>query len=406
MAFKRIEIHKNINLQSRKEGFRKIAPNDKEYQNVMEFLRLLTLGEINGKPIGENRQRKILDMFLIFFKNYDKPTSQTTLEDLRQFKEKLSNNKIKKENGDNYSEETKADLTETIVRYFEYQYPDKLSKWIKENKHSKMPLRKWFVIKPDKRTPEALSEAEVERLYKACKNATERFLIAVLFDSGARAGEFLNIRFEDVQEPTADFPYYKIDLKEEYSKTEGRVIGLYWKYSTDAIKEYLAECDKTDKTKQVFPHDYDNVRGFLRRIGMRALKRAVHFHLFRKTSATFYAGKLKNRQQLCYRYGWEFSSEMPDVYIKRAGLVEDEVKDRMLNTSLEILQKENQELKTQFGLMKESSSKELDSLKKQMDENEKKHIDEVFAMNMMALWKSGVLTKKQYLEAIEYKTAS
>ena len=43
------------------------------------------------------------------------------------------------------------------------------------------------------------------------------------------------------------------------------------------------------------------------------------YHLFRHSSATYYADKM-NRQQLCIRYGWAFSSDMPDIYISRAGV--------------------------------------------------------------------------------------
>ncbi len=58
-------------------------------------------------------------------------------------------------------------------------------------------------------------------------NNEERFVIAVLFDSGARAEEFHNIRREDIQLPSGSDNYVQITLKEEYSKTNGRTISLY-----------------------------------------------------------------------------------------------------------------------------------------------------------------------------------
>jgi len=73
---------------------------------------------------------------------------------------------------------------------------------------------------------------EIEKLWKKCKSESERFLIAVLFDSGARIEEFLNIRYEDLQLPDKSSNYVKLTLKEEYSKTTGRVISLSWKHST------------------------------------------------------------------------------------------------------------------------------------------------------------------------------
>jgi len=62
----------------------------------------------------------------------------------------------------------------------------------------------------------------------------------------------------------------------------------------------------------------------------------VHPHLFRHSSATYYASKL-NRQELCYRYGWRFSSDMPDVYISRAGMENHQLDEKFTQTELSTL---------------------------------------------------------------------
>ncbi|GAI14807.1 unnamed protein product, partial [marine sediment metagenome] len=217
---------------------------------------------------------------------------------------------------------TLRDYAEVIRSFYGWKYPEKFAKW---------ELNKWFKIPKENKTPEILKEFEVEKLYDACKTNAERYMIAVLFDLGCRAEEFLNIRFEDIIEPTENFPYYKIDLKEEYSKTEGRTPGLYWKYSTDAIKNHLEDLDKTDIKKQVFPKDYDAVRIFITRLGKKILNKRVHLHMFRKSSATHYANLDLGREKLCIRYGWKFSSNMPDIYIKRAGIKEEEIKEKIIS---------------------------------------------------------------------------
>jgi len=63
------------------------------------------------------------------------------------------------------------------------------------------------------------------------------------------------------------------------------------------------------------------------------LKKEIYPHLFRHSSATHYASKL-NRQELCYRYGWAFSSDMPDVYISRAGMNNKELDEKFESTEL------------------------------------------------------------------------
>jgi hypothetical protein len=199
-------------------------------------------------------------------------------------------------------------------------------------------LTDWLDTRVPEKTPDYLSEQEIEKLYKACKNNAERFLIAVLFDSGARAEEFHNIRYEDIQILNERENFVKITIKTEYSKTTGRTISLYWKNSLEAVRDYLKEREqegiKSDEA--VFENSYDNMRQFLIRLGKKVLKKSVHYHLFRHSSATYYAPKL-NRQQLCYRYGWRFSSDMPDVYISRSGMENKDLDEKFESTKLEDL---------------------------------------------------------------------
>jgi len=368
MAFQKVSIHP-LDLESRKKGLRKHLPTESEYNKILEHLRLLANGEITGKPIGERRQVKLIDMFSLFFKNINKSSATFTKEDLSKFKELLLNDKIRKENDNPYSDETKEDCTETIVRYLEIAYPEKVIKWASPTK----PFRKWFVIRASKKTPEYLTEQEIETLYNTCKTIEGKYLIAVLFDSGARIEEFLNIRHEDIERPTANFPYYKIDFKEEYSKTDGRKIGMYWAKSTEAIGKYLELMEKKDSKEQVMKNEYDAVRMFLSRLSKKVLNKQVTPHLLRKSSATYYADKL-NRQQLCKRFGWKFSSEMPDIYISRAGVDESQVKEVMFNDDLNVIKKENSELKTKYDMLKqgiEDSLRQIAEMKNELAKGKK-----------------------------------
>jgi integrase len=70
------------------------------------------------------------------------------------------------------------------------------------------------------KTPDFLTEAEIDLLHKGCRNPEQRYLIAVLFDSGARAEEFHNIRMEDVFSAEGRESFFRLALKEEYSKTK------------------------------------------------------------------------------------------------------------------------------------------------------------------------------------------
>jgi integrase/recombinase XerD len=339
MSNVKIEIHHD-NLNRTKKNFKKEFPT--EYKHVNEFLRYASIGKINkGKKISDKRLAKYLYFLKIPFKFFKKPINKVTLKDMEKFITNLEKDKIKRVDGKKYRSSTKADIKITLRIYLKYRQPKKY-----------IVLTDWIDYRIKKSTPNYLSEKEAEKLYNSCKTNEERFLVTVLFDSGARAEEFLNIRFEDIIYPSESFPYFRLDLKEEYSKTKGRKIGLFWKYSTQAVKEYLDEQVQNNPKNPVYNKKYDAIRMFITRRGKKVLNKRVHFHLFRKGSATYYAKDL-NRQQLCVRYGWKFSSDMPDIYISRAGLDEEVVKDRIEAVTTNKLEKENQELKTQMGIMKE-----------------------------------------------------
>jgi predicted nuclease with TOPRIM domain len=51
-----------------------------------------------------------------------------------------------------------------------------------------------------------------------------------------------------------------------------------------------------------------------------------------------------NRYQLCAKYGWAFSSDMPDRYIERKGIIFDQIAEKGDTDQVSKLQKENRQL--------------------------------------------------------------
>ena len=130
----------------------------------------------------------------------------------------------------------------------------------------------------------------------------------VLFDSGARAEELLNVRLK------REHVFWKEDLncymiRLEYSKTKPRTISL--PLSTSYMTSWLEVHPAKDNPQaQLFPMTYPAMKMVVSRLGRRALGKRVTPHMLRHSSATFYANKLKNPYKLCYRYGWTMASEM------------------------------------------------------------------------------------------------
>jgi hypothetical protein len=75
-----------------------------------------------------------------------------------------------------------------------------------------------------------------------------------------------------------------------------------------------------DPEAPVWPINYPAFLKRLRTLAEIVLKRKVNPHMLRHSSATYWAPRM-NRYQLCAKYGWGFSSEMPDRYIKRKGII-------------------------------------------------------------------------------------
>ncbi len=281
MAYTPIQVY-HLSLDRRKKNIKQWRMPDEDKRAILRFLDELALGKVNkGHQISLARQAKYLDMLRIPLESFGKPTSRLTVKDVEAFEKKLCSGEIQSQKGRPYSSSTKADIRAALKVFL---------RW-KLGKRKGDDLTDWLDTRVPAKTPDYLSEAQVTALWKGCKSASERFLIAVLFDTGARASEFLNIRYEDIRLPGKGDNYVKITLKEEYSKTIGRTISLFWDKSLEAVQDYIREREAMGirADEPVFNGRYDQARCFLNRLGLRILKRPIHFHLFRHSSATYYA---------------------------------------------------------------------------------------------------------------------
>lgn len=332
----------------------KIPEQDKTI--VKKFFKDLEIGKVTGRPNNRGSVSSYFAYIRVCLHFFNKPLQDLTKEDIDELNEALLKNIIKKKRLKDgkcietpFEEIGKIKLKNALILLLKHTQREKA-----------IPLIELLKIKPrlKQKTVSYLTEQEIEKLYKGCKSAEERFLVAVLFDSGARAEEFHNIRREDIELPK-ESGYVKLTLKEEYSKTKGRTISLYWKHSLEAVREYLNErIEEGLKADDIiYKRDYRASRGFLDRLGKRILEKHIHYHLFRHSSATHYASEL-NRQQLCIRYGWKFSSPMPDIYISRKGLQDKELDEKFENVERIKIKEVNDKLRFELANIKEKSEQD------------------------------------------------
>ena len=357
----KINIHEpNSNIEGRLTYVDRWNVPEKVKKELRIFLNDLGRGKVNkGVQVSERTQVKYISLLrspLIYF---SKPIEKITKKDLEKYDDDLSKDKLISEKKKPFSLNMKKDIRIALRVLLRWKFGETKANEITD----------FFDTRDIKKTPDYLKETEIEKLYKACKTDEERYIIAVLFDSGARAEEFINLRYEDIELPDKNNNFPKITIKEEYSKTDGRTISLYWHNSAEAITDFVRERIKQGiKTNEpIITMTYDAVRFFISRLSQRVLKKPLHLHLLRHSSATHYATKL-NRQQLCYRYGWKFSSDMPDVYISRAGMNNKEIDEKFESTELGELKNQLKKEEFERKLNNERMGKILDFLSSKIDE--------------------------------------
>lgn len=353
---------------------------------LVRFLDDLGLGKVNrGRKISPERQLQYLNGLRLPLEFFNKPTGQLSLRDVEAFEKALSSGQPRNKcTGQPYAHNTQVEVRKLLKIFLRWRLgPAKA-----------LVLTDWLDTHHRPKTPDFLKEAEIERLYKHCRDARQRFLIAMLFDSGARAEEFHNLRFEDVYLPENQENFVKITVKQEYSKTLGRTIALYWKHSLEAVREYLAErvVEGIKPADPVFKGDYTATRKFLQRLGHKVLKRPVHYHLFRHSSTTYYATKL-NRQELCYRYGWKFSSNMPDIYISRAGMETQALDAKFTQTELATVKDDLAQME-QAAKIKDERIQQLEDAMRKLQQN-LDAVSRVLSLNPKAEDVEAALRRKQ-----------
>ena len=359
------------------------AQDKKDIKNG--WIRALRLGELTNKVVRDETLSSYLSDIKIALEHIKKPVAKLTEEDIRKFHEAMVVDKItysfkkREKNGKKvvetitaekpYSKNKKISIRRTFVLYLKWKLDEKAYKFIKLLKINLGGKEKDIY---------APTEPEVEKMYYGCRESFSRFFIAVLFDTGARAEEFHNIRMEDVIFPKAGESFIKIRFRPEFSKTKGRTISCYWKHSTKAITDYYDERLKagTQPTEPIFEKTYQTMRKFLHRLSKKTLGKSLHYHTLRHASASHYIYIIKNNHQFAYRYSWSFNSPMISRYSRRRDMSE-EVDKEIEQTEINTLKHEIEKIK----LNSDIKNKEFDKLKKDFVESLKKHADDMNQIN-------------------------
>ncbi len=316
------------------------------------------------KKIGKKRLLKCLYVLKNLSKWISKPFDEVNQEEIEKLVSNIEEDVYKIKNGNNYSEETKLDYKKILKKFY---------KWM-----GRVDLVEFMDMSIKPNEVPAITREEMEKLVNATPDPNIKAAIVVLFDGGARAEEFLNLRMKDLTKKRYDNDNdcYWINIR--HSKTFARNIPL--PLSTKYLNEWLAEHPyKNNPEALLFIITYNSLRKKVSRLAESVLKKHVWLHMLRHSSATYWAPKM-NRYQLCAKYGWAFSSDMPDRYIERKGIIFEQIAEKGDVDQTTKLQKENRILSEKMESLEREYSKVRKVLEfimpliENMDDNFKRQI--------------------------------
>jgi site-specific recombinase XerD len=243
----------------------------------------------------------LYDLSIWLGKNF----STSNADDVRTLVSKI-------ERMDKYAERTKYEYKMTLKKFY---------KWLRNNDHPEETV--WLKLKEKlnnhKLPGDILKEEEVKKLLDSAYSARDRALIAVLYESGCRIGEFIKIKMRDVE-----FDNYGMKINVT-GKTGGRKIRLV--SSVPYLTEWLSRhplSKQPDSPVWITESknlriNYPALRKILKVLAKRAgISKKVNPHNFRHSRATHLANYLTEAQMKEF-FGWTQSSEMAAVYVHLSG---------------------------------------------------------------------------------------
>lgn len=218
------------------------------------------------------------------------------------------------ENG--YKQWTVIDYKVLVKRFYKWSegkdeiYPEKV-RWIKDIKKG---------LKDTVKASDLLTKEDVIRMIESTTSLRNKALISVLYETGIRVGELLNIKLRDIDMHNAE----QMMIIEVTGKTGTRQVfmrGLK-KHLLDYLNSHPTRNDKSsylwvalDGSENKRPIDDARVRNMLKNVARRAkIDKHVKPHLFRHSLATHMAGILTEGEMKGV-FGWTNKSDMPSVYV-------------------------------------------------------------------------------------------
>ncbi|MBE5926227.1 MAG: integrase [Lachnospiraceae bacterium] len=242
-------------------------PEVKEIDNIQYLNMFVAAKRIEGCSERTIEYYKVTLQNM--FRDMNIPVRQITTEDLREY---LTQYQLK----NNCSKVTVDNIRRNLSSFFS---------WLEDEDHIlKSPIRRIHKIRTGTKVKETLTDENIEMLRDNCINVRDLAMIDLLYSTGIRVGELVNLNISDVNFEERECVVYGKGNKER---------RVYFDARTKIhLQEYLKE--RTDKNEALFvtldkPNYRLKISGVeirLRNLGRKLNIDKVHPHKFRRSMAT------------------------------------------------------------------------------------------------------------------------
>lgn len=255
------KLLKLVELLDKIECSPKDSPNNKDLLKLFETAK-------NVEGCSPKSMKYYLYVLKAFFEKITIPAKEITTDDIRNYLDGFSSEKVSKVSMDN--------IRRVLSSFFA---------WLEEEDYiRKNPVKRIHKIKSIKTIKQAYSDENIENLKDNCSNLRDKVIIELLSSTGMRVGELVNLNITSI----------------DFENKECIVLGkggkqrkVYFDSKTKLhLQHYLdSRIDKNDAlfVSMFKPFNRLQISGveiMLRKLGIKANISKVHPHRFRRTLAT------------------------------------------------------------------------------------------------------------------------
>lgn len=294
--------------------------------------------QIKGLKVETRRNQLFVLRRLSNFVN--KPFKEVTESDIKKFL-----TEVRTGDGREYSANVQKVFRITLKKFY---------KWL-EGDEDVVPRKvKWLKPGPKNRNGISadllLTEKDIKEMLEACTSSRDKAIVSTLYESAARASEFLNLKIGDV---FPDKYGAKILVQGKTGRRPIRLINS-WPYLANWLETHPSKDNPKARLWTAFTNNQfmrgvegrfkqSALRGLLNRIEEASgIGKHIHPHLFRHSRLTHLAIEGYTEMDLRMYAGWENDSRMPSVYLhlthkdlddkilRKAGVMKQERKESEL----------------------------------------------------------------------------